>query len=136
MHTGRRKGIRIVRHDQLAGNLQSWPGMELGAAISRTSAGANGIWAGSVTIHPGGATGPHHHGELESVIYVVGGRARFRWGERLEHSAEAGPGDFVYVPPFAPHREMNASEDEPLVCVLVRNDREPVAVKLDIEPAA
>ncbi len=135
MQAGRRKGVRIVRHDQLDPNLQSWPGMELGAAISRDSVGADRIWAGSVTIHPGGTTGPHHHGELESVIYVVSGRARFRWGERLEHAAEAGPGDFVYVPAFAPHQEMNASEDEPLVCILVRNDPDPVVVQLDIEPA-
>ncbi len=131
----RRNGVRIVRHDRLDRNQQAWPGMDLGAAISNVSAGADKIWAGSVTIHPGAATGPHHHGELESVIYVVSGTARMRWGERLEHCADAGPGDFIYVPPFAPHQEMNASPDEPLVCVLVRNDRDPVVVKLDIAPA-
>ena len=58
-----------------------------------------------------------------------------RWGERLEFVAEAGPGDFIYVPPFVPHQEINASPDETLECVLVRSDNEAVVVNLDIEPA-
>jgi uncharacterized RmlC-like cupin family protein len=69
------------------------------------------------------------------VIYVVKGRARMRWGERLEFTAEAGPGDFIYVPPFVPHQEINASPTETLECVLVRSDGQAIAVNLDIEPA-
>jgi len=87
-----------------------------------------------VHIHPNAKTGAHHHGPLESVIYVVKGRARMRWGEALEFVAEAGPGDFIYVPPFVPHQEINASVDQTLECVLVRSDGEAVAVNLDIEP--
>jgi uncharacterized RmlC-like cupin family protein len=68
------------------------------------------------------------------VIYVVRGRARMRWGERLEFVAEAGPGDFIYVPPYVPHQEINASREEPLECVVVRSDGEAVVVNLDIEP--
>ena len=54
--------------------------------------------------------------------------------DRLEYTAEAGPGDFIYVPPFVPHQEINASDTEKLECVLVRSDGEAVAVNLDIEP--
>ena len=79
-------------------------GMRREAAIDAARAGAEKLWAGTVVIHPDAKTGPHHHGELESVIYVVSGRARMRWGERLEFTAEAGPGDFIYVPPFVPTR--------------------------------
>jgi uncharacterized RmlC-like cupin family protein len=86
-----------------------------------------------VTVQPKAKTGAHHHGALESVIYVVRGRARLRWGERLEFYAEAGPGDFIYVPPYVPHQEINASPDEPLRCVLVRSDQEPIVVNLEIE---
>ena len=75
-----------------------------------------------------------HHGALESVIYVVRGHARKRWGDRLEYVAEASPGDFIYVPPYVPHQEINASSDETLECVLVRSDNEAVVVNLDIEP--
>ena len=64
---------------------------------------------------------------------MVRGRARMRWGERLEFTAEAGPGDFIFVPPFVPHQEINASPDEPLECVLVRSDNEAVVVNLDID---
>jgi uncharacterized RmlC-like cupin family protein len=102
------------------------------AAISRTSVAAERIWAGTVVIQPGAETGPHHHGELESVIYVLHGRARMRWGDRLEFAAEAGPGDFIYVPPHVPHQEVSASEEEPLSCVVVRSDQEPIVVSLNI----
>ena len=104
------------------------------AAINLARAGAQKLWAGTVAIHANAKTGAHHHGALESVIYVVRGRARMRWGERLEFAAEAGPGDFIFVPPYVPHQEINASPDEPLECVLVRSDNEAVVVNLDIEP--
>ena len=91
------------------------------------------MWAGTVSILPGAKTGAHHHGDLESVIYVVSGRARMRWGEHLEYTAEAGPGDFIFVPPFVPHQEMNASSNEPLSCVLVRSGQEPIVVNLELD---
>jgi uncharacterized RmlC-like cupin family protein len=131
----RESGVRIVCHDRLDPRTPQTPGMHREAAISRASAGAEKIWAGTVTIQPGAQTGPHHHGHLESVIYVLRGRARMRWGDRLEFAAEAGPGDFIYVPPHVPHQEINASDDEPLSCVVVRSDQEPVVVNLDITAA-
>jgi uncharacterized RmlC-like cupin family protein len=108
--------------------------MNRAAAIDRARAGAQKLWAGTVTIHPDAKTGAHHHGELESIIYVVSGRARMRWGDRLEFTAEAGPGDFIFVPPFVPHQEINANRDEPLECVVVRSGVDPVVVNLDIVP--
>jgi uncharacterized RmlC-like cupin family protein len=128
----REHGVRVVRGDQLYTNTPQTPGMNRAAAINHARVGAQKLWAGTVTIHPDAKTGAHHHGELESVIYVVRGRARMRWGEALEFTAEAGPGDFIYVPPFVPHQEINASADEPLECVLVRSDQEAVVVNLDI----
>ena len=68
------------------------------------------------------------------MIFVVKGRARMRWGERLEFVAEAGPGDFIFIPPYVPHQEINASSDERLECMLVRSDNEAVVVNLDIDP--
>jgi uncharacterized RmlC-like cupin family protein/outer membrane lipoprotein SlyB len=112
----------------------STPGMDRKAAINFARVGAQKLWAGTVTIHANAKTGAHHHGPLESVIYVVRGRARMRWGDRLEFTAEAGPGDFIYVPPFVPHQEINASPTETLECVLCRSDGQAVAINLDIEP--
>ena len=79
-----------------------------------------------------GTPGAHHHGPVESVIYVVSGKARMRWGDQLEFTAEAGPGDFIHVPPYVPHQEINASDTEPLSCVLCRSGQDPVVVNLDI----
>lgn len=125
-------GVRVISGDHLDLNTPQSPGMTRAAAINRATAGADKLWAGTVEIHPNAKTGAHHHGALESVIYVVRGRARMRWGERLEYIAEAGPGDFIYVPPYVPHQEINASEEEPLFCVLVRSDQESVVVNLEI----
>jgi uncharacterized RmlC-like cupin family protein len=130
----RTDGVRIVRAGELDLNTPQTPGMTRAAAINYAKVGAQKIWAGTVNIQPNAKTGAHHHGELESVIYVLKGKARMRWGEHLEYVAEAGPGDFIYVPPFVPHQEINASTDEPLECVLVRSDQEAVVVNLDIEP--
>jgi uncharacterized RmlC-like cupin family protein len=127
-------GVRVIPGNSLDPNTAQTPGMNRAAAINYARVGAQKIWAGTVSIHPNAKTGAHHHGHLESVIYVVKGRARMRWGENLEYMAEAGAGDFIYVPPYVPHQEINASPDETLECVLVRSDNEAVVVNLDIEP--
>jgi uncharacterized RmlC-like cupin family protein len=130
----RTNGVRVIPGNQLDPNTPQTPGMNRAAAITHARVGAEKIWAGTVTIHPNAKTGAHHHGHVESVIYVVRGKARMRWGERLEYLAEAGPGDFIYVPPYVPHQEINAHRDAPLECVLVRSDQEPVVINLDIQP--
>ena len=127
-------GVKVIPGSNLDTNTAQTPGMNRAAAINYARVGAQKIWAGTVHIHPGAKTGAHHHGELESVIYVLKGRARMRWGDHLEYTAEAGPGDFIYVPPFVPHQEINASSEETLECVLVRSDNEAVVVNLDIAP--
>jgi uncharacterized RmlC-like cupin family protein len=128
-------GVKVIPGTALDPNTAQTPGMHRMAAINHARTGAEKLWAGTVDIHPNAKTGAHHHGPVESVIYVVSGRARMRWGERLEFVAEAGPGDFIYVPPYVPHQEINASADQTLSCVLVRSGQEPVVVNLDIEPA-
>jgi uncharacterized RmlC-like cupin family protein len=128
----RKQGVRVVRQGELDTNTPQTPGMLRAAAITTARAGAEKLWAGTVVIEPDAKTGAHHHGPVESVIYVVSGRARMRWGDRLEYLAEAGPGDFIYVPPYVPHQEINAAATEPLSCVLVRSGQEPVVVNLDL----
>jgi uncharacterized RmlC-like cupin family protein len=127
-------GVKVIPANSLDPNTAQTPGMSRAAAINYARVGAQKIWAGTVTIHPNAKTGAHHHGALESVIYVVKGRARMRWGDHLEFVAEAGPGDFIYIPPYVPHQEINASTSEQLECVLVRSDNEAVVVNLDLEP--
>ena len=129
----RTRGVRVVRGSELDPNTPQTPGMFRRSAVDTARTGAEKLWAGTVDIQPGAKTGAHHHGPVESVIYVVSGRARMRWGEALEYTAEAGPGDFIYVPPYVPHQELNASDDDALSCVIVRSGQKPVVVNLAVD---
>jgi uncharacterized RmlC-like cupin family protein len=131
----RTHGVRVIKNDQLDTHTAQTPGMLRAVAIDHQRVGSKKLWAGTVLIHPNARTGAHHHGALESVIYVIRGSARMRWGERLEFVAEAHAGDFIFVPPYVPHQEINALRDAPLHCVLVRSDNESVVVNLNIEAA-
>jgi uncharacterized RmlC-like cupin family protein len=128
-------GVRVIAGDTLDTNTPQTPGMLRAAAIDYARAGAQKLWAGLVHIDADAKTGAHHHGDLESVLYVVSGHARMRWGERLEFTANAGPGDFIFIPPYVPHQEINASGTETLTCVIVRSGQEPIVVNLDIAAA-
>ena len=77
----RQHGVRVIPANSLDSNTAQTPGMSRAAAVNFARVGAEKIWAGTVTIHPNAKTGAHHHGPVESVIYVVKGRARMRWGE-------------------------------------------------------
>jgi uncharacterized RmlC-like cupin family protein len=132
-HHWRDHGVQVIKGDSLDPNTAQTPGMQRAAAINAARVGAQKIWAGTVKIDANAKTGAHHHGALESVIYVVRGKARMRWGDKLEYVAEAEAGDFIFIPPYVPHQEINASTDEPLECVLVRSDNEAVVVNLEID---
>ncbi|MGH3536974.1 MAG: hypothetical protein ACRDQJ_01525 [Pseudonocardiaceae bacterium] len=104
----RTEGVRVIPSAALDTNTPQTPGMTRAAAVTHDRAGSEKLWAGIATIHPGAKTGAHHHGELESVIYVIRGQAQMRWGANLEFTAEAGPGGFIFVPPF-PAADRNRS---------------------------
>src|SRR5262244_368047 len=84
-------GVKIVHAGELDSNTPQTPGMTRAAAITHARTGASKLWAGTVVVQPHAKTGPHHHGPLETVIYVVRGRARMRWGDHLEFCGEADP---------------------------------------------
>ena len=129
----RTQGVRIIRAGELDDSTAQTLGMQRRAAVTTERTGATKLWAGTVTIEANARTGAHHHGDLESVIYVVNGIARLRWGARLEFTAEAMQGDFIYVPPYVPHQEINASADLQLHCVLARSGQQGLVVNLDID---
>ena len=125
--------IRVVRpHERDKGTAQT-PGMQREAGVSAATVGAEKIWVGHVTIAPGANSGAHHHGPVESSIYIISGRARFRFGPRLEQSVEAGPGDFVYVPPELVHQEINADAGAPIEMIVARDGQENVVVNVEVE---
>lgn len=127
----RRAGVRVIKAGEFDATTAQTPGMQRRAALTEQT-GATQLWAGTVDILPNARTAAHHHGAVDSVIYVVRGVARMRWGAQLEFVAEAAAGDFIHVPPFVPHQEINASPDLELNCVLVRSGQQNVVVNLDI----
>src|ERR1700730_19037934 len=103
----RTDGVRIIRSDELDDRTAQTLGMQRRAAVTTERTGATKLWAGTVTIDPKAKTGAHHHGDLESVIYVVNGVARLRWGDRLEIVAAAEAGDFIYGAPCGLQQEIH-----------------------------
>jgi uncharacterized RmlC-like cupin family protein len=88
------------------------------------------MWAGTFLVEPGARTGIHHHGAQETIVYVLAGEALVRFGERGEGEAWVQAGDFLHVPAWLPHQEINPSTTEPFRWVVVRSSPEPVVVNL------
>ncbi len=128
--------IRVIKpHERDASTAQT-PGMTRVAGVSATTTGASSIWMGQFTNEPGFRSGAHHHGDVESAIYVLSGHLRMRWGEHLEHSADAESGDFIFVPAGLVHQEINLSPAEGVVGILARGGQENVVVNVDRPEAA
>jgi uncharacterized RmlC-like cupin family protein len=130
------RGLVIIGADECVTNPnEQTPGMERKSGVTPETAGSVNLWSGHVTTAGGMVSGAHHHGDAESAIYMLSGRARFRWGAQLEHERIAGPGDFVYVPPNVIHAEENMSQDEPVVFVVSRNAGSMTTINVDMEEA-
>jgi uncharacterized RmlC-like cupin family protein len=127
--------LRVVRPSDRDRSTAQTPGMQREAGVAATTVGAEKLWVGHVTMAPGAKSGAHHHGPVESAIYIISGRARFRFGERLEQIAEAGPGDFIFVPPEAIHQEINADANASIEMIVSRNGQENIVVNVDVEGA-
>jgi uncharacterized RmlC-like cupin family protein len=101
--------IRVVRRDELSDDTPQTSGLRREVAFDSRNPDAKILSAFLTTVLPGAATGAHHHGDQETILYVVEGTARYRWGDRLQHVVEAGPGDFIFIPAHTVHQEINAS---------------------------
>ena len=123
-------GLRVIRASELSSETTQTSGMFRKTAVD-SSNGARSLWVGRVRIDPGVESGFHHHGDSESVIFMVSGRARFRFGDGLTDSLEAGPGDYIFVPPNVVHQEINASSTEPIDCIVVRDRTENIVVNVE-----
>jgi uncharacterized RmlC-like cupin family protein len=118
-------------HDELSEETAQTPGMRRQEAISGRLSGSRKIWMGKTYVAPGMVSGDHHHGEAETGIYVVSGHPVFVFLEDdEERRIETSPGDYVYVPPYVPHREENPSPDEEAVVVIARSTQEGIVVNL------
>jgi uncharacterized RmlC-like cupin family protein len=125
--------LRVITAAELSGDTAQSSGMRRSAAISGAQVGAGELWMGRTVMAPGGQSADHHHGASETGIYVVSGTPAFAFrdpqtGEIVR--LQAGPGDFVWVPPQVPHREENPSPDTEAVLVVARSTQEAIVVNL------
>ena len=124
--------VRIIKPGDRDASTAQTPGMHREEACGANTVGAEHLWVGHVSVDKGVRSGPHHHGDLESVIYVISGNARFRFGDSLEHTVEASEGDFVFVPPFLVHQEINASDETAVEMVVARSSQENIVVNVEL----
>jgi uncharacterized RmlC-like cupin family protein len=116
-----------VRPNQRLVDKGRHPGIDREIAVSGSTVGSKGIYSSIITTPPGGGTLVHHHGDCETSVYVLSGRARFTFGPTgVEREIFADEGDFVYIPAREIHTESNVSLTGPLVVLVTRNCAEPV----------
>ncbi len=127
--------VTVVRSGEFSEQTSQTPGMHRRTAIDADTVGSRNLWVGFVTMEPGARSAAHHHGDSESVIYMIRGRARFPFGDRLQEVVEAGPGDFIYVPPWVVHQEINASDSEGIEMIVARDSQENVVMNVEIPGA-
>jgi uncharacterized RmlC-like cupin family protein len=122
--------IRIIHPAEFDTATAQTPGSERRAAVSPQLGIASALWAGLFEVEPGARTGIHHHGEQQTIAYVLSGVCLVRWGAKGQHSASARAGDFIHIPPFLPHMEINPSTLAPFIWVVVRSTPVPIVVNL------
>lgn len=124
------QSIRVVRPGQLDSATAQTPGSRRFGAIHSGAGIESPMWGGLFLVQPGARTGIHHHGKQDTIAYVLSGSSYVRWGERGEFDATLQAGDFLFVPAWLPHQEMNPSSDVPFQWVVVRSTSEPIVVNL------
>lgn len=125
--------LRVVRGDEVDADTAQTAGMRRYAAISGDRVGAERLWMGRTHVGPAMRSADHHHGESETAIFVVSGAPEFVFLDEqsgAERRIHAGPGDFVFVPPYTPHREENNHPDTEAVVVIARSTQEAIVVNL------
>jgi uncharacterized RmlC-like cupin family protein len=119
-----------IKGQDLTDKTAQTTGMRRFEAISKTSVGSEKLWMGRTHVHAGASSGDHHHGEAETAIFVVSGNPRFVFAEDgREVMVDTEPGDYIFVPPYVPHREENPGSTEAVV-VIARSSQEGIVVNL------
>jgi uncharacterized RmlC-like cupin family protein len=125
--------VRIVGPAAFDAGTAQTPGSVRLAAVAPQLGIQSALWGGLFEVKAGARTGIHHHGEQQTIAYVLSGVCEVRWGARGEYAARAKAGDFIHVPAFLPHMEINPSASEPFHWVVVRSTSTPIVVNLPDE---
>ncbi|MBM7439914.1 cupin domain-containing protein [Streptomyces sp. HB132] len=130
-----RTRLHHIRADALDGDTAQTGGMRRFSAVSGRTVGSEKLWMGQTHVAPSTASSDHHHGESETAIHVISGHPEFVFvddsgDEPEEVRLRTSPGDYVFVPPFVPHREENPDPTEEAVVVIARSTQEAIVVNL------
>ena len=128
--------LHHIAPDGLVSQTTQTSGMKRFEAISGKSVGASGLWMGQTHVPGSTVSGNHHHGPSETAIYVVSGTPTFVFldlegDEPVETRIQTAPGDYIFVPPFVPHREENPDPEVEAVVVIARTTQEAIVVNID-----
>ena len=115
--------VTLVKRDQRFNETTQTSNMIRQVGVGKETCESKGLWVGFVSSPPG-PSGPHHHGDAESAIYVLKGNIRMDFGDNLDQFVDASDGDFLYVPPNTVHIEENVSENEMVELIVARNTTE------------
>ena len=134
-HDGFHRVLYQVAPVALSGQTAQTSGMRRLEAISGATVGSRDLWMGQTHVAPSTGSGNHHHGVSETGIYVVSGHPEFVFldeadGEPVERRLRTSPGDYVYVPPWVPHREENPDPDDEALVVIARTTQEAIVINL------
>lgn len=124
------QSLTIIHPSDFDSGTAQTPGSLRLAAVTHERGIPTGLWGGTFLVEAGARTGIHHHGEQETIVYVLEGEALLRWGAHGEHEALVGPGDFLHVPAWTPHMEVNPSAEKPFRWIVVRSTPDPIVVNL------
>jgi uncharacterized RmlC-like cupin family protein len=130
IQTGSNSMISVVHPAELSTETQQTSGSLRMSAIAATHGIASSLWAGIFVVEPSARTGIHHHGQQDTVVYVLEGEACVQWGNFGERSVTVRAGDFLHVPSWLPHQELNLSRENTFRWVVVRSTPEPIVVNL------
>jgi uncharacterized RmlC-like cupin family protein len=126
-----RARVHLIKGAELSGDTAQTTGMRRLEAVSGKTVGSEKLWTGETHVAPATHSGDHHHGEAETSIYIVSGRPRFVFHDGTgEVALQTEPGDYIFVPPFVPHREENPDPENPAVVVISRSTQEGIVVNL------
>ncbi|MGH3961285.1 cupin domain-containing protein [Mycobacterium sp.] len=123
--------VHHVKSSEIDADTAQTEGMRRFAAISGRAVGSEKIWMGETHVRPQTVSANHHHGESETAIFVRSGHPDFVFHDG-EHEVRiaTSPGDYIFIPPYLPHREENPNVDETAVVVIARSTQEAIVVNL------
>lgn len=126
-----RNRVHHIKASDISSDTAQSEGLRRFAALSGKSVGAEKLWMGETHASPATASSNHHHGESETAVYVRSGHPEFVFHDGVQEvRISTAPGDYVFIPPYLPHREENPDPHSSAEVVIARSTQEAIVVNL------